>query len=96
MPEPPLLTFAAHKAPHLIDLGFFYLVDNDLHLRRIKRLKQSFIGLLDERLFFFDGLDDRRGTDASDPGRIADPTAIERHIHDPLFHRRESALVLVL
>jgi hypothetical protein len=71
-------------------------VDDDRHLRRIKRLEQSFIGLLYARLFFFDGLDDRRGTDASDPGRLADPTAIERHIHDPLLHGREAALVLVL
>jgi len=60
MPQPPLLAFAAHKAPHLIDLGCLHLVDHDLHLvdhdlhlRRIKRLEQSFIGLLDERLFFF-------------------------------------------
>ena len=52
MPYPPLLTFAAHKAPPLIDLGCLHLVDDDLTLRRIKRLEQSFIGLLDERLFF--------------------------------------------
>jgi len=45
---------------------------------------------------FFDGVDNRRGTDASDTGRVTDPTAIESHVDHPLFHRRKSALVPVL
>jgi hypothetical protein len=46
MPQPPLLAFAAHKAPHLIHLGGLYLVDDDLHLLSINTLKKSFIDLL--------------------------------------------------
>ena len=46
MPQPPLLAFAAHKAPHLIHLGGLYLVDDDLHLLSINTLKKSFIDVL--------------------------------------------------
>ena len=46
MPQPPLLAFAPHKAPHLIHLGGLYLVDDDLHLLSINTLKKSFIDLL--------------------------------------------------
>ena len=46
MPQPPLLAFAAHKAPHLIHLSGLYLVDDDLHLLSINTLKKSFIDLL--------------------------------------------------
>ena len=46
MPQPPLLAFAAHKAPHLIHLGGLHLVDDDLHLLSIKTLEQSFIDVL--------------------------------------------------
>ncbi len=46
MPQPPLLAFAAHKAPHLIYLGGLYLVDDDLHLLSINTLKKSFIDVL--------------------------------------------------
>ena len=46
MPQPPLLAFAAYKAPHLIHLGCFHLVDDDLHLLSIKTLEKAFIYLL--------------------------------------------------
>ena len=46
VPQPSLLAFAAHKAPHLIHLGGLYLVDDDLHLLSINTLKKSFIDLL--------------------------------------------------
>jgi len=46
MPQPPLLAFAAHKAPHLIHLGCFHLVDDDLHVLSIKTLEKAFIDLL--------------------------------------------------
>ena len=46
MPQPPLLAFAAHKAPHLIYLGCLYLMDDDLHLLSIKTLEKAFIYLL--------------------------------------------------
>lgn len=46
MPQPPLLAFAAYKAPHLIHLGCFHLVDGDLYLLSIKTLEKTFIYLL--------------------------------------------------
>jgi hypothetical protein len=46
MPQPPLLVFAAYKAPHLIHLGCLHLVDSDLHLLSIKTLEKVFIYLL--------------------------------------------------
>ena len=46
MPQPPLLAFAAHKAPHLLHLDGLYLVDDDLHLLSINTLKKSFIDVL--------------------------------------------------
>jgi hypothetical protein len=35
-----------YKAPHLIHLGCFHLVDDDLHLLSIKTLEKAFIYLL--------------------------------------------------
>jgi len=46
MPQPPLLAFAAHKAPHLLHLGGLSLVDDALHLLSINTLKKSFIDVL--------------------------------------------------
>jgi hypothetical protein len=46
MPQPSLLVFATHKAPHLIHLGCLYLVDDDLHLLSIKTLEKPFIDVL--------------------------------------------------
>jgi hypothetical protein len=46
MPQPPLLAFAAHKAPHFIHLGCLHLVDDDLHLLRITALEKPFIDVL--------------------------------------------------
>jgi hypothetical protein len=46
MPQPPLLAFAADKAPHLIHLGCCHLVDDDLYLLSIKTLEKAFIDLL--------------------------------------------------
>jgi hypothetical protein len=46
MPQPPLLAFAAHKAPHLIHLGCLHFVDDDLYLLSIKTLEKPFIYLL--------------------------------------------------
>jgi hypothetical protein len=46
MPQPPLLAFAAYKAPHLIDLGCFHFVDDDLRLHSIYTLEKCFIDVL--------------------------------------------------
>jgi hypothetical protein len=46
MPQPPLLAFAADKAPPLIPLGCFHLVDDDLSLLSLKTLEKAFIYLL--------------------------------------------------
>jgi hypothetical protein len=46
MPQPPLLAFAADKAPHLIHLGCFHLVDDDLDLLSLKTLEKACIYLL--------------------------------------------------
>jgi len=46
VPQPPLLAFAAHKAPHLIHLCCLHFVDDDLCLLSIKTLEESFIDLL--------------------------------------------------
>jgi hypothetical protein len=43
MPQPPLLVFALHKAPHLIHRGSLSLVDDDLHLLSIKLLEKACI-----------------------------------------------------
>src|SRR2546428_4288159 len=45
---------------------------------------------------FFQVVDNLRGTDPKNPSRIADPTAVERHIHYLVFHRRKATLILVL
>ena len=45
MPQPPLLAFAPDKAPHLIDLGFLNLREDDVNLLRIKSLQEIFIDL---------------------------------------------------
>ena len=59
MPQPPLLAFAAHKAPHLIHLSGINLPKDDVNLRRIQRVEQPFVHLLDGWLFFFEHVDDR-------------------------------------
>jgi len=46
LPQPPLLVFAAYKAPQLIHLGCLSLVDGDLHLLSLKTLEKAFIYLL--------------------------------------------------
>src|SRR6266446_5531375 len=52
VPQPPLLAFAAYKAPHLIHLGGINLPKDDVNLWRIKAVEQPFVHLLDGRLFF--------------------------------------------
>jgi hypothetical protein len=52
MPQPPLLTLATHKAPHLIHLGILDLPDDDIKLCRIKALQEAFVDLCDRGLFF--------------------------------------------
>src|SRR5919205_2959881 len=79
VPQPPLLTFTAYKAPHLILLGVLNLADDDIKLRRIKALQQTFVDLFDRGLFFFKHVDDRGRTDPQDTDDIAHTTAIERH-----------------
>src|SRR3989442_15932454 len=56
VPQPPLLAFAAHKAPHLIHLGLLHLPKDDVNLLRIKRVEQPCVHLLDDRLFFLSTL----------------------------------------
>src|SRR3989454_11969626 len=96
VPQPPLLTFAAYKAPHLI---LFFLM-----IRRPPRstlfpyttLFRSFVHLLDGRRFFFEHVDDHGRTDPQDTDNIPHATAIECHVDDRLFHRGQTSLVLVL
>src|SRR6516225_3601242 len=52
VPQPALLAFAAHKAPHFIHLGVLYLPDDDVNLCRITALQQTFVDLFDRGLFF--------------------------------------------
>src|SRR5690242_11617777 len=96
VPQPPLLAFAAHKAPHLIHLSSIHLPKDDVNLWRIKRVEQLFVHLLDGRLFFFEHVDDRRRTDPQDTDDIPHATAIERHVDDLLFHRWQTPFVVVL
>ena len=51
-PSPPLVPLAAHKAPPCIDLGFLSLPDDDVKLRRITTLQETFVDLCDHGLFF--------------------------------------------
>jgi hypothetical protein len=53
VPQPPLLPFAPHKAPHLIHLGLLYLPKDEVNVLRINCVEQPFIDLLDGWLFFF-------------------------------------------
>ncbi len=53
VPQPPLLAFAAHKAPHLIHLSGINLPKDDVNVWRIKHVEQPFVHLLDGRRFFF-------------------------------------------
>jgi hypothetical protein len=46
MPQPPLLAFAAHHTLPLTHLGCFHVADDDLPLRSIHMLEQSFIDVL--------------------------------------------------
>jgi hypothetical protein len=55
VPQPPLLPFTPHKAPHLIQLGLLHLPKDDVNVLRIKRVEQPCVHLLDDRLFFFNG-----------------------------------------
>src|SRR6266851_7499381 len=52
MPQSPLLAFAAHKTPHLIDLGLLHLPHDDVNVLSIEDLEQMLVHLLDGRLFF--------------------------------------------
>jgi hypothetical protein len=52
MPEPPLLGFLPHKTPHLIDFGFFHLLDLNNDLSRIDVLDDRVIDVLELMLFF--------------------------------------------
>src|SRR5262249_2448749 len=53
MPPPPLLAFAAYKAPHLLPLGGFHLVADNLHWLSLKTLAQACIDLLSACICFF-------------------------------------------
>src|SRR5262252_5718641 len=96
VPQPSLLAFAAHKAPHLIHLGLLHLPKDDINVQRIKRVEQPFIHLLDGWLFFFEYVDDRGRTDPQDTDDIPYTTAIERHVDDLLFHGRQPPFIAVL
>jgi hypothetical protein len=52
VPQPPLLAFAPHKAPHFIQLGGINLPKDNVNLRRSKRAEHSLIDLCEGRLFF--------------------------------------------
>src|SRR5713101_34275 len=52
VPQPPLLAFAPHKAPHFIHLGGINVPKDNVNLRRSKRVEQSFIDLFDGWRFF--------------------------------------------
>src|SRR5262245_29291952 len=96
MPEPSLLPFAAHKAPHFIHLGVLDLSDADVKLSRIKALQETFIDLCDHGLFFFKHINNCRRTDPEDADDIPHPTAIERHVDDLLFDCGQAPCVSVL
>jgi hypothetical protein len=85
VPQPPLLAFAAHQAPHLLHLGLLRLLKHDVNVRRIKGVEQPCIHLLDGRLFFFAHVDHRGRTDPQDTDDIPHATAIERHLDDLCF-----------
>src|SRR5229473_3186128 len=95
VPQPPLLAFAAHTAPHFIHLDFVSLPQDDVHLRRIKGAEQPSIHLLDGRRFFWH-VDDRGRTDSQDTDDIPHTTPIERHVDNLLLHRGQTPLALVL
>ena len=96
VPQPSLLTFAPHKAPHFIHLGGINLPKDNVNLWRSKRVEQSLIDLFDGRFFFFEHVDDRCRADPQDTDDIPHATAIERHVDDLLSHRGQTPLVLVL
>ena len=52
VPQPPLLAFAPHQAPHGIPLGGLNLPQDDGNVLRIKRREPSFMDLCYRRLFF--------------------------------------------
>jgi hypothetical protein len=88
VPQPPLLAFAAHKAPHLIYLSSINLPKDDVNLWRIKRGEQPCVHLRDGRRFLFEHVDDRGRADPQDTDDIPHTTAIKRHVEDLLFHGR--------
>ena len=96
MPQPPLLAFAPHKAPHFIHLGGINVPKDNVNLRRSKRVEQSLIYLFDCRRFFFEHVDDRGRADPQDTDDIPHATAIERHVDDLLFDRGQAPFVRVL
>src|SRR2546428_10422305 len=96
VPQPPLLAFATHKAPHFIHLGGLNLPKDHVNLRRSKRVEQFLIYLFDGRRFFFEHVDDRCRADPQDTDDIPHTTAIERHVDDLLSHRGQTPFVLVL
>jgi hypothetical protein len=96
MPQPSLLAFAAHKAPHFIHLGLLHLPQDDVNVLRIKHVEQPFIHLLNGRRFFFEHVDDCGRTDPQDTDDISHTPAIERHVDDRLFHGWQPPFVLVL
>ena len=96
VPQPALLAFAAHKGPHFIHLGGLNLPKDDIKLRKIKALQQTFVDLFDRGLFFFEHVDDRGRTDPQDTDDIAHTTAIERHVDDLLFHGRQPPFVVIV
>ena len=52
MPQPPLLAFAPHKAPHFIYLDGINLPKDNVNVRRSKRVEQSLMNLCDGGRFF--------------------------------------------
>src|SRR6266436_1014187 len=96
VPQPPLLAFAAHKAPHLIHLSLLHLLKDDINLFRSKRGEQPFVHLLDGRRFLFEHINDCRRTDPKDTDNIPHATAVEGHVDNLLFHRWQTPFVLVL
>jgi len=95
VPQPSLLAFATHKAPHFIPLGGINLPKDNVNLWRSKRVEPSLIDLFDGGFFFFEHVDDRCRADPQDTDDIPHATAIERHVDDLLFDRGHPPFVVV-
>src|SRR5713226_8778972 len=86
MPQPPLMAFLAYKAPHFVHLGFASALDVHGPLVWFEGAQQRSVDRLQHCFFLFEFAQDSVCTDAQHPRSIANPTGIEAHVNDLLFH----------